>query len=422
MFLEQCYNIPFDKFLLTGKTKDTLKRNVTEDLIKMIGEDNCEYNAHMGELSYKVRKETRKIYCVGALDERSIGRIQGGTFGSWYADERVTHPENFSEMARTRLSVPSSRMFWTCNPDSPYHPVYKEYIEKKNRNDLFHLHFELEDNPVLTEEYKDELRNTYTGIFYRRMILGEWVLAEGIIYDMFGFHHIVTEVPKILKYWVSADYGTASVAVFLLFGLGEDGKIYVLKEWYHEAVASRKQLTDPELVIAMNKFTKDIQIWRIFPDPSATSFIAELKKAGYQVVEAENEVLDGIRAVSSGFHNNQLLIHQDCKTLISEVSNSYVWDDKARLRGEDKPLKKNDHRSDTLRYGYHTYKLHSFSGNSAVSSAAPGILHQHITSRDRQENKELVEESIVKLSRFAFRRNRIPGGNSWLKRKRVIQQ
>ena len=422
MFLEQCYLIPFDKFLLTGKTKDTLKRNVTEDLIKMIGEHACEYNAHMGELSYKVGKETRKIYCVGALDERSIGRIQGGTFGSWYADERVTHPENFAEMARTRLSVPESRMYWTCNPDSPYHPVYKEYIEKReSRPDLFHLHFELDDNPVLTDEYKNELKNTFQGIFYRRMILGEWVLAEGIIYDMFGFHHVVTELPKLLKFWVSADYGTASVTVFLLFGLGEDGRIYVIKEWYHDAVHSRVQLTDPELVKVMNKFTKDYEIWRIFPDPSATSFILELKKVGYNVLEAENEVLDGIRTVSSGFHNNQLLIHKDCKTLISEISNSYVWDDKARLRGEDKPLKKNDHRSDTLRYGFHTYKLHSFAGSSSVFSTQPGILKQHISS---QRQEEVLDEnsSLRHLSRFGWRRNRIPGGNNWLKRKRVIQQ
>ena len=416
LFLEQCYLVAFDKFLLTGKTKDTLKRNVTEDLIKMIGE--CEYNAHMGELSYKVGKENRKIYCVGALDERSIGRIQGGTFGSWYADERVTHPENFSEMARTRLSVPESRIFWTCNPESPYHPIYKEYIEKReSRSDLFHLHFELEDNPVLTEEYKDELRNTYTGIFYRRMILGEWVLAEGIVYDMFSFHHIVIEIPRISKYWVSADYGTASVTVYLLFGLGEDGKVYVLKEWYHEAVSSRKQLTDPELVVAMNKFTKDIEIWRIFPDPSATSFIAELKKFGYRVVEANNDVLDGIRQVSSGFHTNQLLVHQDCKTLISEISNSYVWDDKARLRGEDKPLKKNDHRSDALRYGYRTYKLHSFSGNSVAVTTEPGILSQHLNSH---LNKQ--EISTNDNRRFNFRRNRVPGGNQWLKRKRIVLQ
>lgn len=423
MFLEQSYKVPFDKFLLTGKTKDTLKRNVTEDLIKMIGENNCEYNAHMGELSYKVGKENRKIYCVGALDERSIGRIQGGTFGSWYADERVTHPENFAEMARTRLSVPDSRMFWTCNPDSPYHPVHKEYIEKKDRKDLFHLHFELDDNPVLTEEYKDELKNTYTGIFYRRMILGEWVLAEGIIYDMFSFHHIVTEVPQITRFWVSSDYGTASVTVYLLFGLGVDGKVYVLREWYHDAVHSRVQLTDPELVQAMNKFTRNNEIWRIFPDPSATSFILALKKEGYSVAEAENEVLDGIRTVGAGFHNNELLIHESCKTLISEISNSYVWDDRARLRGEDKPLKKNDHRSDTLRYGFHSYKIHSKAGNTAVSVAKSGILSQHLTENQliALDNLEL-ENFKISPSRFGWRRNRIPGGSNWLKRKRIILQ
>lgn len=372
LFLEQMYSVPYDKFLLTGKTKDTLKRNVTEDLIKIIGASKCEYNAHMGELKYKVGNENRTVYCVGALDERSVGRIQGGTFGSWYADERVTHPENFCEMARTRLSVPSSRIFWTCNPDSPYHPVYKNYIEKRDtRDDLCHIHFDIEDNPSLTEEYKDELKNTFTGIFYRRMILGEWVLAEGIIYDSFGYQHIIDYSPEIKKFFISIDYGTASVTVFLLFGLGVDGKVYVLKEWYHDAEASRYQMTDPELVQALRKFISfnnldENDIWRIFPDPSASSFIIELKHAGFPVYAADNDVLSGIRTVSSGFYKNNLLIHKSCETLISEISNSYVWDDKAKKRGEDSPLKRNDHRSDTLRYGYYTYKLNEGASTSST--------------------------------------------------------
>src|SRR3972149_351265 len=420
LFLEQCYTIPYDKFLLTGKTKDTLKRNVTTDIIKMIGEDNCEYNAHMGELTYKVGRENRIIYCVGALDERAVGRIQGGTFGSWYADERVTHPEGFCEMARTRLSVPNSRMFWTCNPESPYHTIYKDYIQKREvRNDLYHLHFEIDDNPVLTEEYIEELKTTYTGVFFRRMVLGEWVLAEGIIYDMFSIHHIVPSIPPIKRFWVSSDYGTASVTVFLLFGLGEDNKIYVIKEWYHDAEASRYQMTDPELVQAMNKFTKDFEIWRVFPDPSATSFILALKKAGYAVIEADNDVLDGIRAVGSGFYNNELLIHESCKTLIPEISDSYVWDDKARLRGEDKPLKKNDHRSDTLRYGLHTYKLHSNTGTSSVIVRGVNVLKEHLESNREKTNDHVASKEDIHNGRFSWRRNRIPGGNNWLKRKRV---
>lgn len=419
LFLEQCYTIPYDKFLLTGKTKDTLKRNVTEDIIKTIGQDNCEYNAHMGELSFKVSGETRKIYCVGALDERSIGRIQGGTFGSWYADERVTHPENFSEMARTRLSIPESRMYWTCNPESPYHPVYKEYIEKKNRSDLYHLHFELEDNPSLTTVYKDELRNTFTGIFYRRMILGEWVLAEGIIYDMFSIHHIVPSTPRIKQYFVSVDYGTASVTVFLLFGVGEDDKIYVLKEWYHDAEASRYQMTDPELLQALNKFTKDTEIWRIYPDPSASSFILTLKDAGYQVIEADNSVIEGIRQVSSGFHNNSLLVHESCKTLISEISNSYVWDNRARCRGEDKPLKKNDHRSDTLRYGYVSW-LHNKYNAIGITHEDKENFHRGNSLKKNIESLQQTDEDFQDLRRFAWRGLRRTLHKNFFKRRNIL--
>lgn len=415
LFLEQCYTIPFDKFLLTGKTKDTLKRNVTEDLIKTIGESNCEYNAHMGELKFSVGRENRTIYCVGALDERAVGRIQGGTFGSWYADERVTHPEGFCEMARTRLSVPKSKAFWTCNPDSPYHPVYIDYISKKEgRSDLFHLKFIIDDNPVLTPEYIQELKTTYSGIFFRRMILGEWVLAEGIIYDSFGVHHIVTEIPPIRRYWASIDYGTASVTVFLLFGEGEDGRTYVLKEWFWDAESCQKQLTDPEILTEFKKFTRDYHLWRIFPDPSATSLISLLRKNGYSVTEAENDVLEGIRTVSSGFFNNDLLIHSGCKTTISEISDSYVWDERAKKRGEDKPLKKNDHRSDTLRYGYYSYKIHTNSSVSYTQKSPKG----DFLRKPNPPEEDLYIDSCNESGRFSWRHHR--NQNTWLKRKRVI--
>lgn len=421
LFLEQIYTIPYDKFLLSGKTKESLNRNVTSDLIKIIGYDNCEYNSHLGELAYSVGKENRKVYCVGALDDRSMSRIQGSTFGGWYADERTVHPENFCEMARTRLSVPNSKIIWTCNPDSPYHPVYTDYILRRDsRKDLYHLHFELEDNPSLTEEFKKELCETFTGIFYRRMIKGEWVLAEGIIYDMFGAQHIIDEYPPMVRYFTSADYGTASTTVFLLFGVGEDGKIYVLKEWYHDAPKARYQLTDPELVEEHNRFIEDNKLYACYPDPSAASFNLELRKSGISARETNNDVLEGIRAVSKGFHQNTLLIHRSCKTLIEELSSSYVWDDRARLRGEDKPLKKNDHRSDTLRYGYYSYILNKFSGSSAVSAAAVSPLVNKLY-RTNQDDEEVED----RRSRFFWRQNpnRLNIRNtSWLKRKRVPMQ
>lgn len=403
--------MPYDKFLLTGKTKDTLKRNVTNDLMKIIGE--CDYNAHLGELTFRVGNETRVIYCIGAIDERSASRVQGGTFGCWYADEVTIHPENFIDMSRTRISVPGSRIYWTCNPDSPYHTIYKDYIEKKNtRSDLYHIQFEIEDNPSLTEEYKNELKNTYNGIFYRRLILGEWVLAEGIVYDSFSVHHIVKEVPEIVRYWVGVDYGTASTTVYLLFGLGIDGKIYVLKEWYHDAEKAGIQLTDPELVAELGKFVSGLNV-KIFVDPSASSFILELKKSGYTVIQAENDVLDGIKTVSSGFYKYEILIHESCKTLITEISNHYVWDEKAKRRGEDKPLKKNDHRADALRYGIYSYKKHSGDGVAAISQPSPNKLVKRIASTSSM--------GITRIGGFNLRDNLIRG-DSWLRRKFIHLQ
>ena len=409
LFVEQCFSVDYDKFLLTGKTKETLKRNVTLDLIKLIGSENCHYNSNLGELTYKVSGSSRTIFCVGAFDEKSEEKVRGATFGSWYADELTLQPKNFRDTARTRLSVPNSRMIWTMNPDSPYHDVYTDYILPKSEN-VLKIQFCLDDNPILTEEYKTELRTTYSGVFYRRMILGEWCLAEGVIYDMFSKELcIVNEEPTIVKYFVSCDYGTASTFVLLLFGVDIRGVVYVLDEWSWDAREKLQQKTDGEFLKELQKFTAGIPISTIYPDPSATSFIALLKQNGYSVGETDNDVINGIRVVGNGFKIGALKIHLRCTKLEKEVSSAYVWDEKAQLKGLDKPLKKNDHHVDTLRYGYVTHILH---GHPALSTSSVNVVQ-------RTGVQQKVDEKQESNGRFDWRHQINRGFQSWLRRKRL---
>ena len=414
LFLEQCYSVSYDKFLLSGQTKETLKRNVTTDIIKLIGKDNCTYNENLGELKFSKDGETRVIYCLGAADEPSLKKIQGGTFGGWYADELPLQQKSFRDMARTRLSVPKSKIYWTMNPDSPFHDVYTDYISSsapKNK-EVFLLNFLLDDNPSLTEEYKHELRTSYSGVFYRRMILGEWCLAEGVIYDMFSESSCVIDYePQIIKYFVSCDYGTASTFVLLLFGVDASGIVYVLDEWSWDAKEKLQQKTDGEFLVELKKFIAGIPVSTIYPDPSATSFIALLKQNGFIVGDTDNDVITGIRIVGNGFKTANLKVHKRCVKLIKEVSSAYVWDDRAQLKGVDKPLKKNDHCSDTLRYGYVT---HTLRGHSALSVASVDeVYHTRV-------QQHIIDSHHDDISRTFAVRHKIPGGfQSWLKRKRL---
>ena len=162
-WLDFIVNSPHDKFLMTGKTRDTLERNVIEDLIRMIdGKLHYEYNKFDGYLLIG----DKKIYLVGFNDEGATDKIRGMTVGGWYADEAATAPESAIKMAINRCSLPDAKIFWTMNPDSPYHFIFKEYINNsdlKEKGIIKVWHFTLEDNPNLTEEYIEQLKLIYSG-------------------------------------------------------------------------------------------------------------------------------------------------------------------------------------------------------------------------------------------------------------------
>lgn len=336
-------NAPRGRLLMVGKTERTLKRNVLDDLQAIVGSKNYKKKGDGEIVVYG-----RVIDLVGANDERAQDKIRGGTYAGAYCDEVTLYPESFFQMLVTRLRVTGAKLFGTTNPDSPYHWLKENYLDNK-KLDLKVFSFTMDDNPNLDPGYVDAMKKAFTGLWYKRFILGLWVMAAGVVYDVFkDDKHKIDKLPDTFdKYYITMDYGTNNPCVFLLIGK-KDNKYYVIKEFYHEG-RKEGQKTDSYYAKELIKFTQGYKITRYFLDPSASSFKTELKEHGIFTTDADNDVLDGIRKTASIIDDCRLFIHKSCKNLLKEFS-SYIWDEKAGKKGQDKPVKANDHGLDALRY------------------------------------------------------------------------
>lgn len=379
---------PAGPLLLTGKTERTARRNIIDPLIDMFGPRRVRFNVGTGELVMF----DRTIYVVGANDERSQEKIRGLTLAGAYVDEASTCPESFFSMLTTRFSVDGAQMFGTTNPEGPRHWLLTKWLSRAclhlrgdgtlavrpllaDRDDpagpirLHRFSFRLTDNPYLPEGYLDTVYRQYTGLWRRRFIDGEWVAADGVIYDTFDFkRHVVEELPPILR-WIAlgVDYGTSAPFAALLIGLGADNRLYVCGEYRYESATHRRAKTDgeysAELSAWLDRFpvpgATNPQVYGVRPqwtvvDPSATSFITQLYRDGRLTpTAADNSVVDGIRMVATLIASDRLRVHSSCRGLLEEIP-GYVWDPKATEEGQDAPLKALDHSCDALRYGIKT--------------------------------------------------------------------
>ncbi|MGH3745798.1 MAG: PBSX family phage terminase large subunit [Micromonosporaceae bacterium] len=372
---------PPGNLLMVGKTERTLKRNVIDPLIEMLGPRRCRYNAGVGELQLL----GRKIYVAGAHDEAAKDKIKGLTLLGAYCDELTTMPESFWSMLLTRLSEPGARLLATTNPEGPTHWLKRDYLNRAALHltldgrtahaeaatlDLARFSFKLADNPNLSADYLASLEAEFVGLWRKRYILGEWAIAEGAIYDMFDDGHIVDLLPPIDR-WISAgvDYGTTNPFSAVMLGVGGDAdnrRLYVVSEYRYDSRAARRQLTDSEYSERMTTWLAGIQRpheqgrtagvtpERIYVDPSAASFMTQLwRDRVANVAHADNDVLDGIRTTSTLFAQDRLKIHSSCRALLDELP-GYAWDPKATAKGEDKPLKVDDHGPDAVRYAAHS--------------------------------------------------------------------
>lgn len=345
-------------FAMCGKTIGSFRRNVLFWLKLMLRSRGYQVTDHRADNLVEITRGevTNYFYIFGGKDERSQDLIQGITLAGVFFDEVALMPESFVNQATGRCSVEGSKYWFNCNPDGPYHWFKVNWIDKKKEKHLLYLHFTMDDNLSLSEKIKARYRSMYSGVFFLRYIKGLWAVAEGIIYDMFNEdRHVVDsiELPQQPVYYVSCDYGTQNATVFLLWCKALDGRWACTREYYYSGRDTRKQKTDSEFADDLKEWLGGIVPERVIVDPAAASFIAELKKRGYNVKKAQNDVLDGIRFVASLLNQDRIVFLRCCENTIKEFA-SYIWDEKAADRGEDKPVKIRDHAMDAVRYMCYT--------------------------------------------------------------------
>ena len=293
--------------------------------------------------------EKENIFEVfGGKDESSFMLIQGRTLAGILLDEVALQPRSFVEQACARCSVDGSKLWFNCNPESPQHWFYQEWVCQPKKHNAIRLHFLLEDNPALPQKIIDRYKSMYTGVFYNRYILGEWCVAEGLVYD-FGEPNIVDEAPRNGEYYISIDYGTMNpFSAGLWCVLGD--KAVRVAEYYYNGRQKAIQKTDEEYCEEIVRLAEGKRIQQVIVDPSAASFIAALRKRGFTVRKANNDVIDGIRRTAVMLKNGNVKIHRSCVDCIAEFG-LYRWDDKANA---DTVIKENDHAMDDVRYFVNT--------------------------------------------------------------------
>ena len=345
-------------FGMCGKTIGSFRRNVLMLLKLMLRSRGYKVKDHradnMVEISFKGK--INYFYIFGGKDERSQDLIQGITLAGVLFDEVALMPESFVNQATGRCSVDGSKFWFNCNPDGPYHWFKVNWIDKAAEKNLLYLHFTMDDNLSLSEKIKARYAALYSGVFYQRYILGLWVVAEGIIYDMFdAAKHVIESVTETLtdKCYVSCDYGTQNATVFLMWQQGISGKWYCIDEYYYSGRDETTQKTDNAYADDLEKFIGDKEVKAVIVDPSAASFIALLRERGIKVRKARNDVLDGIRFTGTQLNTGNIAFLNVCENTIKEFG-SYIWDSKACERGEDKPIKQHDHAMDAVRYFCYT--------------------------------------------------------------------
>ena len=343
----------FDKqvFAVCGKTIESVRRNIVTHLPQWLeGIVRIQERRSENLLVISFAGKTNRFYLFGGKDEGSAALIQGMTLAGVMFDEVALMPRSFVEQALARCSVEGSKFWFNCNPDSPEHWFYKEWIQKhKNKNALY-LHFTMEDNNSLSEKVKKRYENMYSGVFYDRFIRGLWVVAEGLVYDFFQSKKdtIVetVDMDDYSEFYVSIDYGTINPCSMGLWGVNSEGAARI-RESYFDSRKEGRQRTDEEHYQALIELVDDVPITRVIVDPSAASFIECIRRHGeFRVKPAINSVIDGIRITSSLLNAGMIHIDPSCKDCIREFG-LYRWDEK---KTSDTVLKENDHAMDEVRY------------------------------------------------------------------------
>ena len=336
-------------FALCGRTIQSVRRNLLSELLPLLERMGfrCDQKVSRNVILVRLGGRWNQFYLFGGKDEGSAALIQGITLAGALLDEAALMPRSFVEQTAARCSVTGSRLWFSCNPESPAHWFYQEWVCKADEKKALRLQFTMADNPGLSDEVRARYASTFQGAFYRRFVLGEWVAAEGLVYDFFD-ESFVREVPEgpFEEWYVSCDYGTSNPTSMGLWGR-KDGTWFRVKEYYYDGRAARRQKTDEEYADDLAALAGDRPVRAVVADPSAASFCETLRRRGWRVKMADNQVVSGIRLTARLLKSGKLVICKGCGSAVREFG-LYRWDDRAA--GRDQVRKEHDHAMDEIRY------------------------------------------------------------------------
>lgn len=344
------------RFGICGKTVGSAEENIIAPLIAMsyIKKNyRVTWRRSNKLLIVKRGKVTNVFEVFGGKDESSFALIQGRTLAGVFLDEVVLMPRSFVEQAMARCSVDGARFWFNCNPSSPLHWFKQEWIDDRENKNALYLHFAMTDNPSLSAKTLERYERIYKGVFYQRYVLGQWVLAEGLVYP--NFNNVVkTEKRAYTRYMLSMDYGIQNPTAMILWG-HFDGVWYAVREYYHSGRETNVQKTDEQYYQAMCELLGDCMPENIIIDPSASSFIALIwQKGKYHVQKANNDVIEGIQHTATALAEGLIMINDCCTNTTREFS-LYLWDSDST---EDRVIKENDHAMDAVRYFVNTARVY----------------------------------------------------------------
>ena len=352
--------------LILGVSKNTIERNVLEPMRSIWG-DNLVGTISNNNTCY-LFGET--VHCLGAEKVSQVAKIRGASVKYCYGDEVADWNREVFELLKSRLDKPYSRFDGTLNPQSPNHWL-KDFLDSDA--DIYSQHYTIFDNPYLPKEFVDNLCKEYEGtVYYKRYILGEWALAEGLIYPMYQ-NAIVDTVPDIpaSEYVVSVDYGTMNAFAAILWA--KRGSVwYGEREYYYSGRETGVQKTDEDYAHDLDEWIADVWEYMqehptitmygemvdpipLIIDPSAASFIALMKRREWcKVRSANNAVKEGIMETAVAMQLGLIKLVRDCMPCTINELGGYVWDNS---EGEERPIKEDDHGCDAMRYFVKTMRV-----------------------------------------------------------------
>lgn len=330
-------------------------------MINYFGKNNCRVGKYQNRDCIYVRTVSGdKIVLVsGGRKDGDEKSIKGNTYGLAYITEaNECHPKFVQEVFDRTLTSADRGIYHDLNPKGENHPYYTDVLnfhaERQRKNPEYGFnygHFTIADNLSVSDDKLKEILATYDrkSIWYQRDILGLRRVAEGLVYPMFSAdRHVTRESGSGNRYFVSCDYGTINPTVFQLWRFDMmTCKSTCVRAYRHDSWKEKRQKTDEEYYVDLEKFLSGQYVEYIIIDPSAASFKETIRRHGrYLVRDADNSVLDGIRLMGTLLQAGYMQYHESCTSAIDEFG-MYMWDDKSQ---EDEVIKEYDHDMDASRY------------------------------------------------------------------------